>query len=65
MIAYGILLFIHPRRSCDAAMATLQQSPWPDNHYPRDDTLEELQEWMMPLIQEEKLNSKLSSKGAS
>ncbi len=57
-------LFIHPRRSCDAfAMATLQQSPWADNHFPRFNALEDLQDWIKPLIEEEKVSSKLSSKG--
>jgi hypothetical protein len=61
---WNTYLFIHPRRSCDAfAMATLQQSPWADNHCPKFETLEELQKWMIPLISEEKEGKKLSSKG--
>jgi len=49
-------LFTHPRRSCDAfASATLRCAPWHDNPYPRFKTLEELQEWVKPLIEEEKL----------
>ncbi len=49
-------LFTHPRRSCDAfASATLMCDPWNDNPYPRFETLEELQEWVMPLIKEEEL----------
>ena len=48
-------LATHPRRSCDAlAMATLQQRPWEDNHFPRDISLEELQAWISPLVEEEK-----------
>jgi len=47
--------FRNPRRSCDAfAMATLQQSPWPTNQFPEGVSLQELQEWIMPLIVEEK-----------
>ena len=58
-------LFIHPRRSCDAlAMATLQQAPWADNPFPQPNTLEDLQEWIEPLIEEENNSKKLSSKGA-
>lgn len=44
-------------------MAILQQSPWADNHYPKFDVLEDLQDWVKPLIEEEKVSSKLSSKG--
>lgn len=47
-------LFTHPRRSCDAfASATLMCDPWHDNPYPGFKTLEELQEWVRPLIEEE------------
>lgn len=47
-------LFTHPRRSCDAfASATLMCEPWHDNPFPRFDTLQELQEWVAPLIAEE------------
>lgn len=46
---------IHPRRSCDAlAMASLQQMPWKDNHFPKNISLEELQKWVLPLVEEEK-----------
>lgn len=59
-------LFIHPRRSCDAfAMATLQQSPWTDNLFPKFETLEELQKWILPLIEEEKIGPSLTSKGTN
>ena len=47
-------LFNQPRRSCDAfASATLMCDPWHSNPFPRFETLEELQEWVLPLIQEE------------
>lgn len=52
---FNTYLAVHPRRSCDAfAMATLQQRPWKDNHFPRGLTLQGLQEWIMPLVEEEK-----------
>ncbi len=48
-------LFHHPRRSCDAfAMATLQMRPWFENNFPEGISLVELQEWVQPLIEEEK-----------
>ncbi|MFQ5443890.1 MAG: hypothetical protein ACE5EK_04650 [Nitrospinales bacterium] len=57
-------LFHFPRRSCDAfAMATLQQSPWSENPYPKFTTLGDLQKWIKPLIGEEKNDGKLTSKG--
>lgn len=47
-------IFQQPRRSCDAfAAATLMCNPWHSNPFPRFETLEELQEWVAPLIQEE------------
>lgn len=52
-------LFKHPRRSCDAfASASLMCEPWHDNHFPRFNTLKELQEWVAPLITEEELYDK-------
>jgi hypothetical protein len=49
-------LFTHPRRSCDAfASATLMCDPWHDNPFPKFKALEELQEWVKPLIDEEEL----------
>jgi len=51
---YNSYLFNHPRRSCDAfAMATLMCAPWHDNAYPQTNSIDELQEWIMPLIEEE------------
>ena len=48
-------LFFHPRRSCDAfAMATLQLRPWLTNVFPEEMSLAELQDWVQPLIEEEK-----------
>lgn len=48
-------LFYQPRRSCEAfAMATLQLSPWAENTFPEGISLAELQEWVKPLIEEEK-----------
>lgn len=47
-------LFSSPRRSCDSfAMATLQCQPWETNEFPERLSLEELQEWVRPLVQEE------------
>lgn len=47
-------LFWHPRRSCEAfAMATLQNSPWPKNPFPRLDNLQGLQSWARILWKEE------------
>ena len=47
-------LFQQPRRSCDAfASATLMVDPWHSNPFPRFETLEQLQEWVKPLIHEE------------
>ena len=52
---FNTYLSIHPRRSCDAfAMATLQQRPWTDNNFPKGLSLEQLQEWVKPLVDEEK-----------
>jgi len=48
-------IFQHPRRSCDAfAMATLQCEPWHENRYPEFDTLKKMQDWVKPLLLEEK-----------
>lgn len=58
-------LFIHPRRTCEAfAWATLQNDPLRDNPLPDFDTLEELQNWLMPLIKEE-IDYKDKNKGFS
>jgi hypothetical protein len=47
-------LFSHPRRSCEAfAMATLQNSPWQDNPFPRMRNLAKLQRWVRLLWTEE------------
>ena len=57
-------LFTHPRRSCEALqMATLQQNPWSDNPYPKFKTLGELHKWIAPLVEEERDDKCLSSKG--
>jgi len=57
-------LFNHPRRSCEALqMATLQQDPWSDNPYPKFKTLGELHKWIAPLVEEERDDKCLSSKG--
>jgi hypothetical protein len=51
---FDTYLFNHPRRSCEAlAMASLQQSPWKDNHWPQFKRLEELHQWIQPLLKEE------------
>jgi hypothetical protein len=47
-------LFSHVRRSCEAyAWATLQQDPWPDDRFPATADLDELQDWVRPLVEEE------------
>jgi len=47
-------LFHYPRRSCEAfAMATLQNSPWKDNPFPKTTNLRKLQEWARLLWFEE------------
>jgi hypothetical protein len=62
---FDTYLATHPRRSCDAfAMATLQQSPWKDNNFPKGISLNELQDWVMPLVEEEK-SGKLSGNPCS
>jgi len=51
---FSSYLFKFPRRSCDAfSAATLMCAPWHDNPYPRFETLDELQNWVKPLIAEE------------
>ncbi len=48
------LSFMYVRRSCEAfAMATLQQSPWRENHYPNTSSLKDIHEWLRPLLEEE------------
>jgi hypothetical protein len=47
-------LMLHPRRTCEAfAFATLQQQPWHEDRFPKAKTLEELEIWIKPLIEEE------------
>ena len=47
-------LFKYPRRSCDAfSSATLMLDPWDDNPSPKFTSLEELQSWVHPLVEEE------------
>jgi hypothetical protein len=47
-------MFRHPRRTCEAlAAATLQNSPLPNNPYPTFTSVQELQEWVSPLVAEE------------
>jgi len=56
------ILFRHPRRSCEAfAFATLQQDPWSEDAFPRNCSISELEEWILPLIEEEK-SGKLAGK---
>lgn len=53
--AFKTYMFTHPRRSCDAfSGATMQQRPWKDNPIPQFETLDELQEWISPLLEEER-----------
>jgi len=60
---FNSYLMIHPRRSCEAlSAATLMLNPWRDNPIPQFETIQELHEWVLPLIQEE---DSYSSKGES
>jgi hypothetical protein len=44
-----------PRRSCEGlASAILQNAPWRDNRYPTFVSLGDLQEWVQPLVDEER-----------
>jgi hypothetical protein len=52
-------LFTHPRRSCDAfSAATLMCAAWHDNPFPRFKSLNELQAWVAPLIEEEERHTR-------
>lgn len=47
----------YPRRSCQALfMATMQNQPLPTNKLPNLDKLDDLKEWISPLIEEERLH---------
>lgn len=47
-------LYNHPRRSCESlADATLLLNPMKENKFPTFNTLEELHEWIAPLVEEE------------
>ncbi len=47
-------LMRHPRRTCEAfAFATLQQTPWEEDPFPRAESLTELEKWVTPLLAEE------------
>jgi hypothetical protein len=60
---FNSYLMWHPRRSCEAlAAATLMLNPWRNNPVPQFETIQELHEWVSPLIQEE---DAYSSKGES
>lgn len=49
-------LWWHPRRSCEAlASGTLMNNPMSDNPFPNFKNIEQLREWITPLIEEEKL----------
>jgi hypothetical protein len=52
--AFQTYMFTHPRRTCDAfAGATMQGRPWKDNPMPQFQTLNQMQEWISPLLEEE------------
>lgn len=60
---FNSYLITYPRRSCEAlAAATLILNPWRDNPMPQFETIQELHEWITPLIKEE---DSYSSKGES
>lgn len=47
-------LYRYPRRSCESlSVATLMLSPMKENKFPNFNTLEELHEWIAPLVEEE------------
>lgn len=51
---YYSAIYSHPRRSCEKLfMATMQLQPWKDNYPPDYSSLEELQDWIKPLVIEE------------
>jgi hypothetical protein len=51
---FNSYLFRHPRRSCEAFFdATMMCRPWKENPFPTFNTLTELQEWVLPLVQDE------------
>ena len=53
----SIYAFRHVRRSCEAfAMATLQNSPWRENAFPKTDDLPKLHQWLQPLLLEDEQN---------
>ena len=44
----------YPRRTCEAlASATLMGNPWPENRFPKFNTLDELHKWIEPLLEDE------------
>lgn len=52
---FETLSFRYPRRSCDAfAASTLMMNPWHDNFFPKFDDVAELQQWIAPLVAEER-----------
>jgi hypothetical protein len=52
---FDTYMFHYPRRSCDAfAGATLQQRPWKENKMSWFKSLDELQQWVTPLVEEER-----------
>lgn len=56
-------LWWHPRRSCEAlALGTLMQEPMSHNPFPNFKTLEEMHQWIEPLIKEE-IHHKITKKG--
>ena len=47
-------LFLYPRRSCEAlASFTLENECWQKNKFPNFNSLEELHQWILPLVIEE------------
>jgi hypothetical protein len=55
-------LMMHPRRTCEAfAFATLQQQPWKEDRYFEVKSINDLEAWIKPLIDEE-VTGKLSGK---
>lgn len=54
----------HPRRTCEAfAFTTLQQQPWSEKPFPTFTRLDDLENWVRPLLDEEKAGV-LENRGA-
>lgn len=56
-------LWWHPRRSCDAFFsAYMMNTPWSDNPFPEFKSIDEMHNWIMPLIKDEEKVEKNNSR---